>query len=319
MQTQHETSAVKWKASKNRDLFVDDDACELTILSFGGGQDSTAILEKIVHDQTFRQKYVHGRFLVIMADTGDEHPETIEFVARVKERCARYRIDFVHVTADMGFHPPGWGSLMEQYRTHNTVGSKTFHKTCTDNLKIKPIYRFIEKWVQNEYGISGHNKRGLREFAATYGKIRVLIGIAKGEEARVADSTKDTRRWYRESVTTVYPLIAEGMDRAACQQYIQSVNQEVPVPSNCMRCPYMNLTELEYLRRFHSDKLNEWVERENAKLDKFAHLGEKNLGVWGAKKLPEVVKLSAEKHAEWSDEQIRTYRFSHGHCVKSKY
>lgn len=32
------------------------------------------------------------------------------------------------------------------------------------------------------------NKRSIREFAATYGKIRLLIAIAQGEERRVAES-----------------------------------------------------------------------------------------------------------------------------------
>jgi hypothetical protein len=45
----------------------------ITILSFGAGQDSTAILYRIVLDPEFRKAYVKGKLVVIMSDTGDEH------------------------------------------------------------------------------------------------------------------------------------------------------------------------------------------------------------------------------------------------------
>ena len=59
------------------DLFGPTDTSEaLTVLSFGGGQDSTTIIEKIIDDEAFRRRYVEGRLLVVMSDTGDEFPET---------------------------------------------------------------------------------------------------------------------------------------------------------------------------------------------------------------------------------------------------
>lgn len=38
----------------------------LTVLSFGGGQDSTAILYKIILDPAFRSKWVYGDFIVVI-------------------------------------------------------------------------------------------------------------------------------------------------------------------------------------------------------------------------------------------------------------
>lgn len=52
----------------------------LTILSFGGGQDSTTILYKLVFDADFKARYAPGDLLVLMADTGNEHPETYSHV-----------------------------------------------------------------------------------------------------------------------------------------------------------------------------------------------------------------------------------------------
>lgn len=40
---------------------------ELTVLSYGGGQDSTAILYKIIHDPAFKSHYVPGKLLVVRA------------------------------------------------------------------------------------------------------------------------------------------------------------------------------------------------------------------------------------------------------------
>lgn len=87
----------------------------LTVLSFGGGQDSTALAYKLVYDADFRAKYAPGRILVIMSDTNDEHKETLANVATMKTFFAANRIEFVHLTNDMGFHSPAWQGLREFY------------------------------------------------------------------------------------------------------------------------------------------------------------------------------------------------------------
>jgi hypothetical protein len=47
----------------------------------------------------------------------------------------------------MGLHGGKWQGYRQFLRATSTCGSKAFRKTCTDNLKIKPIYRFLEKWI----------------------------------------------------------------------------------------------------------------------------------------------------------------------------
>ncbi len=61
---------------------------DLTILSFGAGQDSTTLLKLYKHDLSFRNKYAPGDFLVVMSDTGNEHHETYLHVERTKEFCS---------------------------------------------------------------------------------------------------------------------------------------------------------------------------------------------------------------------------------------
>lgn len=207
----------------------------LTILSYGIGQDSTAILYKLAFDKEFRRKYAPGRLLVVTAATGDEHPHTNQYLWHVMSFCRKEKIEFVHITADLGYHSRSWQSLRAFYRLKSCVGSKAYPKTCTDRLKIKPIYSFLEDWLGREFGVMTGKKKGFRNFAARFGKIRVLVGISKNEEKRVA-SVSEIQRWKRESIETSYPLIEEGMDRQDCQQYIRSVGQPVPWPSNCMLC-----------------------------------------------------------------------------------
>lgn len=45
----------------------------------------------------------------------------------------------------------------------------------------------------------------------------------------------------------------------------------------------------------------------------------RNLGVKGEKTLLEFHENAKLKYGHWGDEDLITYRNSHGHCVKSKY
>lgn len=313
---------------------------QLTVLSFGGGQDSSALLELYLDDPDFRLRYAPNDFLVVMSDTGDEFDQTYRHVRDVQRRCQQAGVEFVFITSDMGFHSENWLSLRHFYRTKGTIGSKAYPKTCTDRLKLEPIYRFLEHWLSQRYGVRCNRKAGFREFAARYGKIRMMIGIAKGEEKRASGANARASRWYRESIEPIYPLIDLGMDRAACQSLLHGKGLYV-VPSNCKACPFLSLAELEYLRRFFPADLEDWVGLEAAKLEKHADKsavvvtdGEgrakrdrqgniktqnKNYGVFGLTPLPEKIEQARQAYCDWSDHDIEHYRYSHGHCVASVY
>lgn len=306
---------------------------ELTVLSFGAGQDSTLLLEKYIQEPGFRERYAPNNFLVLMADTGDEHLETYQHVARTQERCARLGIAFHFITADQGFHSKSWPSLRGFYRRTETCGGVSFRKSCTDNLKLKPIYNYLEHYLSEHYGVTAFRKKGFHEFKHRYGRIRMLVGIAAGEEGRIADHSKNPNRWFRDCIEIEYPLVDMKMDRAACQAYIRDKGQPVPPPSNCILCPWMSKAELEFMRRFMPADLSEWIELEAAKLKRFSHLSRipvydvsgavkrhenRNNGVFGKKSLPIVIKEVQRRFEHWTDDELREYKFSHGHCG-SKY
>lgn len=292
---------------------------ELTILSYGAGQDSTALLYMLAFDEAFRAEQAPGRLLVVMADTGDEHPATVKHVAHTVEFCKEHGIEFVHITPDMGFHTGDWaGGLRGFYKAGNRIGSKAYPKTCTDKLKVQPIYKFVDSWVAEQYGIPGTRKAPMKRFVEKHGKIRVLIGIAGGEEKRVAGATTGIV-WMDQCIDRVYPLVDLAMDRKACQEYIASVGQEVPPPSNCILCPFMSEIELLWLYRSMPDSYQDWVEMEANKLKANEHLGERNLGVWGRKTLPQKLEDAEAKHGHMTMDELNEYKMSHGHCVASKY
>ena len=236
----------------------------LTVLSLGLGQESVAILYATAHHPTFTHDFCPGRFLVLSTDTGDEHPETHATRARITAWCQNHHIEYVHITPDMGYHSPSWPSLRDFYRTHQTIGSKSYVKSCSDALKIHPFYKFLGQWLTKEYGVSSYRKDGFFQFRQQHGLIRVLIGFAKSEESRRADPTT-APKWRQQSVEMSYPLIDLGWTRADCQQYIASLGYPVPSPSNCMLCPYMSKPELLWLARNYPADYADWVQLETAK------------------------------------------------------
>ncbi len=311
----------------------------------------------MIDDVTFREKYAPNDLIVVMACTGDEFPFTTEQVSYAAKRCKQADIEFVHITPDMGFHSDSWLSLRHFYNLKGTCGSKAFPKTCSDRLKIQPIYRFLEHYLGKKYGVRVGRKTGFKEFAARYGKIDMIVGISKGEETRTTDASDSTQAWMRSSIEMKYPLIDLQWDREACQTYLHSKTylfkeseldgvkythkQGHPLhiaPSNCILCPWANLAEIEYLRRFFPVDLQDWIRIEAVKIKKNQHMDSvevivtdkktklestkimnKNLGVFGLKKLPEIIAEAQEKYKDWTDKMIEDYRYSHGHCVKSKF
>ncbi|SMP86043.1 hypothetical protein SAMN06313486_10183 [Epsilonproteobacteria bacterium SCGC AD-308-P11] len=307
---------------------------DLTILSFGGGQDSTTILYKLIFDEIFKATYSSTRLLVLFADTGNEHPFTYQYMeTTIKPLCKEHNIEFVSITNDMGYHGATWQSLTGQWQNAKpTIGSVAYMKTCTHNLKLNPQYRFVEKWISENFVDIPYNKRkrGFEFFAKFYGKIRWLVGIAKGEENRVADASAETALWKKQAIVVQYPLIEIALDRQGCQDYINSIGYEIPMPSNCMYCPYgSNHMEILWLKKTYPDRFNEWVELEQAKLDAWIETP-KNLGVCGklhkegdrkgnAFTLLDLLAEAKSKYPNVSLAQLNEFKWSHGHCVSSKY
>lgn len=286
-----------------------------TVLSYGAGQDSKAILVKLATEPLLRKTYVQGPLVTLMSNTRNEHDATYADLPEVKEICQSAGFHWVFLDAEMGFHSASWPGLKEFYRSNNTIGSKAYPKSCTDQLKIRPIYRFLEALIGENYGFKVGRKEGFYRYAEKFGKLHVMIGIAADED-RVSDGGP---LWMQRCIEKVYPLRDWGMIRKDCQDYLRLKRYNVPPPSNCKMCPYMSHQELLWMYRFDRNEYDELVVLEANKIKANLHVGEKNFGVFGRRLLPEVLSEAQTKYGHWTDEELRDYKMSHGHCVRSKY
>lgn len=332
------TKAMSLDLFTNAGIKMEYKYSDLTILSMGLGQDSVTILLKLVYDKEFKAKYSPGKLLVLFANTHNEHPETYKYRDDVViPLCKKHNIEFISIENDMGYHAESWKSLTHQWQNVKpTIGSVAYPKTCTHNLKLLPQYRYVEEYIGINYGVIYHadktknRKKGFVEFAKEHGKIRWLVGIARGEESRVADAEAETAMWKKQAVEVQYPLINEGLDRQDCQNYIKSLRYPIPMPSNCMYCPYgSNHMEILWMEKSYPDKFMEWAQLEQDKLDAWSD-AEKNLGVCGklhkdgerkgeAFTLLDLLSEAKQKFPDVTLSELNEYKWSHGHCVASKY
>jgi len=298
---------------------------QLTLLSFGGGQDSFAILYSMINDKAFRKKYAPNDLVVAMSDTGNEFPYTYKAIKEAQALCKKNNIPFHFITPDQGYHTPGWQNLKANLKRNRVIlGAAMGSKACTISLKINVIDKFLHAYMCELYSIpQKQNKQSWQLYADKFGtKARILIGFAKDEEVRVIRSNKLHEflpLWKRKNIQYVYPLIEEGWNRAIAQQVIGKYRSDIPPPSNCMICFYQSDQELLWLARNYPDEFAEWVEMERVKLERFEGTVPKNYGVYGAITLTQKLEKAKQKYGHMSNEELWEYKMSHGHCVKSAY
>lgn len=263
---------------------------DLTVLSLGLGQDSSAILAKMLTDGEFREEYAPGKLLVVSSDTGNEHDHTYEHKRKIEALCAgREDVEYAFLEAGDRYHMDSWNDVLEpQLRGPEDEYDATMvqlgTKSCTDNLKIHPIYLFLDEWINDrmDYGYSvrddgGCRKHAIKRFHREEGKIRILIGY-DGEEVDRAQTTKaaeqedyaSDRDVWEKALYREFPLLDHDVDQDEARRINEDFYGYDVWPSNCMLCPYQSDAEIEWLRRNREDMADLWVEIERRKLDRDA-------------------------------------------------
>lgn len=293
----------------------------LCVLSHGMGQESTALGYMLNEDPDIRRRYAPGRLLTFASATGNEHEETDEHLEYLKAFYVTVGEHFEHITPDQNHHAGTWQDLESFYAAGDRIGSKSYPRACTWNLKIAPFYKKLEAILSADYGVAHGHKQGLYEYVRLTGqKIRVLIGFTAGEADRRIDPAEKVPPWMARCVERVYPLHELGMTREDCQDYIRSLGHPDVYPSLCKFCPWKTPFDLHYQYRFSRRDYHRWVELEANKIRKWADElpPEKNHGVFPGKTLPQALEDSAEEFAHMSDEEMHRRRMT-GHGVKSRY
>jgi len=300
----------------------------LTVVSFGAGQDTIYFVHRLLNDQTFYDRHVKGDLVIVGSDTGNEHPHTYQAIHHIKELC-NGRFGFFWLTPDMGFHPITWQSLTYQYKLNSRCGSAAFPQTCTDNLKVKVVDNFVEWYIGRMYlnielpqfvnrKYVGSNKKNYHQFYENHGKIRLILGFADQEESRTKNGNKFDPVWKKKVIERYYPLIEDKTDRQQAIDYNEANIEMKIFPSNCMICFYSSDQEILWLYRNYPQVFYEWVDIEKKKLEKSADK-EKNYGVYGKITLQQKLEKAEKLYGHWSDDQLTEYKYSHGHCIKSRY
>ena len=220
-----------------------------TILSYGGGINSTALLLEWVAQK-------RPLDLVIFADTGSEMPETYEFIDKyIEPFCKKHKIPFetVYYTASNrveGVKQGHWEenervAIYDYYDYLKSVPSMRM-RSCTEKFKIEPI----EKYIKAKWGDKGYPIR--------------LIGIDAGESHRAKYITDpETGKKEKLYEYNEYPLIDWDWDRDGCLERIEKEGWSNPGKSGCYFCPFQSRTKWTELLKDKPDLYNKSMQLES--------------------------------------------------------
>ena len=216
-----------------------------TILSYGGGTNSTALLLEWI-------KRGNELDAVIFADTGSEQPYTYEFIETyIKPYCKENKIPFetAYYTASdrvRGVKEGEWEegqrvSIYDYYYFLQSVPS-LWQRSCTGKFKIEPI------------------KKVLKE---KYEDATQLIGIDAGESRRAKlVEDPETGEMINLYPNKIYPLIDWDIDREGCSKIIKDHGWPSPEKSGCYFCPFQSKKTWIELYNKSPDLFNKSLELE---------------------------------------------------------
>ncbi|QLG11760.1 hypothetical protein HLB42_21650 (plasmid) [Deinococcus sp. D7000] len=193
----------------------------VTILSNGGGTQSTALLVLIVQGKLPRPDYV------VIADTGREKTETWEYVNGVhRPACEALGVPLVivpHSYATVDLYDKDGFTLMPVYTNKNGGVSKTA-AFCSNEWKVRPA------------------RRWLREQGVKQGEQWLGISIDEADRMRTSDV-----KW----LSLRFPLIDLGISRDGCYSLVREMGWPDPPKSSCYMCPHMGDAQWRHLRAAH--------------------------------------------------------------------
>jgi len=204
----------------------------VTLVAFGGGTDSTAMLIEMVRRGEPRP---HA---ILFADTGGEHPHTYQHIWTFSGWLSeRQYPEITIVRRNTVAKIDGKSLTLEQdCFSRKALPSVAYgFKTCSQKFKLQPQ----EKWANQDATCLAEWEAGRL--------VTRLVGFEYGEERRVRDP--DAKYMNR------YPLIEWGMDRDDCKDVILSAGLSLPGKSSCFFCPNSKKHEIKALQDTYPDLL----------------------------------------------------------------
>lgn len=223
-----------------------------TILSYGLGVDSTAILLRWLHEPSSRD-FELKNLVVITAMTGHEFEETGALVTKhILPKLARMGVRFVQLARGGLLQADGVTVLGDsRHPTTLSLGGdytllleleqgRTVPQYASGRRRCSQKYKgwVIDTWLEREL-------KDTTSFAHA-------MGYATGEEKR---ADKDSR-FATERRRPFYPLLEWGWDRQACLDYIEQVTEVKGWPKSCcFFCPFSGGRDAHIERLAKREKL----------------------------------------------------------------
>lgn len=215
-------------------VFEENAKAPLTVISYGGGVQSTAMLVLAAQGNLGYQIDA-----ALFANVGEkaEHPETLRYIRQVATPFAEQNgiaLHELHKTDRSGNRKDLYEHLVNGTKAgkqddiiplRGEIGAP-MRRGCTRNFKIM----VVAKWLKAN-GATAANPAN------------VCIGISTDEIGRL--SNKRQNNYER----PVYPLIDLGLSRNDCLGVIRDVGLEVPPKSACYFCPFTRPNQWAEMRR----------------------------------------------------------------------
>jgi hypothetical protein len=212
-----------------------------TLLTFGGGTNSSAIIAGIIEKDLPRPD------LILFANTGGEKPHTYQHIDWMQSFLKQHgfpEITIVKRTLRNGTSP----TLEDDVLRLKTLPSIAFGwKTCSQKFKIAPQDQYCNKFFKEDF------KQG--------NKVVKYIGYDFAEE----------RRWMKMKVEDdkyVYktPLVDWQWDRQECVESLKRIGIPQPGKSACFYCPSTKKSEIFELKQHYPELLNRALTMESVAL-----------------------------------------------------
>jgi hypothetical protein len=219
----------------------------LTIASYGGGTNSTALLI----DCAMRKIPVD---LIMFADTGGERPETYDYVRMFSNWLVQHDYPAIAWVKSPNT------TLEEDCLKRKALPALAYggFKNCSIRFKIEPQDKYVNNWIP------------ARETWNRGEKVIKLVGYDAGEPWRVKHALDIVDKKYAKQ----YPLIDRDIDRDGCKEIIAKAGLPQPGKSSCFFCPSMKKHEIMALDKEHPDLMIRALEIEaNADLTTIKGLG----------------------------------------------
>lgn len=213
----------------------------LSVLAYGGGVQSTALLVLIIEGKMARPD------LILMSDTGSEMPETLAVMERAAEECLKADIPFEIVKSKKG-------ALHEAYKARSRLPIAS-SRLCTATWKREPMDHAIKRHL----GASPSDR-------LPAGSAIVWFGITTDERGR---ATGSPRKW----IGARYPLLEMDLSRDDCAAILEGYGWGGVVKSGCFLCPFKRKRDWLELRINHPALFKEAKDMERAKLDDIGGVG----------------------------------------------